>query len=94
MTENDFQVVIDLWRSNMFRKVLLVMVLSFFLMGLATQVQAQRSKKRKDNAPTLGEMAPTFKLKLLAKEGEEQKKVDLRGFIGKKPVLLIFGSCT
>jgi hypothetical protein len=94
VTEIDFQVVIDLWRSNMFRKVLLIMALSFFLMGLATQVQAQRFKQREDNAPKVGEVAPTFKLKLLVKEGEEQEEFDLKSFIGKKPVLLIFGSYT
>ena len=70
------------------------MALSFFLMGLATKVQAQRFKQKDDNAPKLGEVAPTFKLKLLAKKGEEQKEVDLKSFIGKKPVLLIFGSYT
>jgi hypothetical protein len=78
----------------MFRKVLLVMVLSFFLTGLVTQAHAQRFKQRKDNAPKVGEMAPTFKLKLLAKQGEEQEEFDLKSFIGKKPVLLIFGSYT
>ena len=41
-------------------------------------------------APKLGDVAPVFKLKML----DSEKVVDLKGFAGKRPVLLFFGSYT
>ncbi len=45
---------------------------------------------RDDGAPKAGDIAPTFKLKML----EDKKEVDLAGFQGKRPVVLFFGSYT
>jgi peroxiredoxin len=42
-------------------------------------------------APKVGEQAPDFELTYVA---EPDKTVRLSSFIGKKPVALIFGSCT
>ena len=47
-------------------------------------------KARKDAAPTVGSVAPNFKLKTM--DGE--KSVELASFKGKKPVVLVFGSYT
>ncbi len=46
---------------------------------------------RDDGAPKPGDKAPPLKLKRL---DDQSKEVDLSGFAGKKPVLLIFGSYT
>ena len=47
-------------------------------------------KRGPDDAPKVGAVAPTFKLKTLDGKGE----VDLSTFRGKRPVVLIFGSYT
>ena len=45
---------------------------------------------RSDNAPKVGDTAPTFKLKSL----DGRSETDLADFKGKKPVVLFFGSYT
>jgi len=47
-------------------------------------------KEKKDTAPALGSDAPNFKLKRLHSEDT----VELASFMGKKPVVLVFGSYT
>ena len=49
-----------------------------------------RGKDRVDNAPSVGDEAPNFKLQ--SKDGSTE--VELASFRGKKPVVLIFGSYT
>ncbi|MCZ6767327.1 MAG: hypothetical protein O7D32_10400 [bacterium] len=45
---------------------------------------------REDNAPKVGDVAPTFKLSTL--DGDDE--TDLESFRGEKPVVLFFGSYT
>ena len=49
-----------------------------------------RRPNQDDGAPKVGDIAPTFKLKTLDGAGE----VDLTPLIGKRPIILIFGSYT
>jgi len=57
----------------------------------ARSSQGRRGRQsRSDNAPKVGDPAPTFKLKSLDGESE----TDLADFKGKKPVVLFFGSYT
>ena len=56
--------------------------------GRSSQGRARQT--RSDNAPKVGDLAPTFKLKSLDGESE----TDLADFKGKKPVVLFFGSYT
>jgi len=61
--------------------------------GLDRQEQYRRMRERMmrdDGAPKVGEKAPTFKLKSL----DGKKETNLAGFLGKKPVVLFFGSYT
>ena len=70
-----------------------MMVTSLAMMVFTTGTVAQqnfRSWRRGDNAPKVGDMAPTFKLKSL--DGTEE--TDLEQFRGKKPMVLFFGSYT
>ncbi len=70
-----------------------MMVTSLAMMVFTTGTVAQqnfRSWGRDDNAPKVGDMAPTFKLKSL--DGTEE--TDLEQFRGKKPMVLFFGSYT
>lgn len=45
---------------------------------------------RPDLAPALGSVAPNFTLKTL----DGKREVELSSFLGKKPVVLVFGSYT
>ncbi len=70
-----------------------MMVTSLAMMVFTTGAVAQqkfRSWGREDNAPKVGDIAPTFKLKSL--DGTEE--TDLEQFRGKKPMVLFFGSYT
>ena len=61
--------------------------------GTSCSVQDNSEKKTKqktDNAPKIGEMAPTFKLMSL--DGKEE--TNLADFKDNKPVVLFFGSYT
>ena len=49
-----------------------------------------RGVSRDDGAPKVGDIAPTFKLATL--DGSEE--VDIAQLIGKRPIILIFGSYT
>ena len=52
----------------------------------------KESKKKADRkqAPKLGTVAPLFKLKML----DSDKQVDMKGFHGKRPLILFYGSYT
>ncbi len=70
-----------------------MMVTSLAMMVFTTGTVAQqnfRSWGSEDNAPKVGDMAPTFKLKSL--DGTEE--TDLEQFREKKPIVLFFGSYT
>ncbi len=56
--------------------------------GRRDQIKNRMSKD--DNAPKVGDAAPTFKLKSL----DGKSETDLASFKGKKPVVLFFGSYT
>ena len=64
--------------------------------GAKNQDRQQKGKRRggrrmrPDDAPKIGDVAPTFKLKSL--EGESE--TNLADYKGEKPVLLFFGSYT
>lgn len=63
-----------------------------------TDAEAQRRrgrgdsmmKQRKDNAPKVGDTAPTFTLK----SHDGKSETSLASFKGEKPVVLFFGSYT
>ncbi len=52
--------------------------------------QSQRGPRGPDNAPKIGDEAPTFKLKSLNGKSE----TDLASFRDEQPVVLFFGSYT
>lgn len=56
--------------------------------GRRDKIRNRMSKD--DNAPKVGDVAPTFKLKSL----DGKSETDLASFKGKKPVVLFFGSYT
>ncbi len=65
--------------------------------GARNQDRQQKGKRRRgrrmrrpDDAPKIGDIAPTFKLKSLDGDSE----TDIAKFKGKKPVVLFFGSYT
>ena len=75
-------------RSNI---ILLLMFIVFTGISCFTQYRTEsRTKQKADNAPKVGEMAPTFKLMSL----DGKKETDLAGFKDNKPVVLFFGSYT
>ena len=69
--------------------VFLLLAAAVVLAAMSAPAEAQRGR-RSDDAPKVGEVAPNFKLKMLNGETE----VELAGFAGKTPVVLIFGSYT
>ena len=80
------------------RKIALRAVILVMTTVLVTDAEAQRRrgrgdsmmKQRKDNAPKVGDTAPTFTLQ--AHDGKSE--TSLAYFKGKKPVVLFFGSYT
>lgn len=77
----------------MLKQWIVIMLGSLILMPVTMVMFAQQrplSGDRTDNAPKVGEMAPTFKLKSL--DGNEE--FDLEAYRGKEPVVLLFGSYT
>ncbi len=62
-------------------------------LALAGAALAQR--RRPDNAPAVGADAPDFDLaRMVDHETREDDRVQLSGFAGDRPVVLIFGSYT
>ncbi len=75
-------------RSNI---ILVIMFIVFTGSSCFAQNISERSTKQKaDNAPKVGEMAPTFKLMSL----DGKIETDLASFKDNKPVVLFFGSYT
>ena len=75
------------------KQLMTMMIASLAMMVFTTGTVAQqnfRSWGREDNAPKVGEIAPTFKLKSL----DGTQETDLEQFREKKPVVLFFGSYT
>ena len=71
--------------------ILLLMFTVFTGISCFVQDSSEKSTKRKaDNAPKVGEIAPTFKLMSL----DGKKETDLADFKYNKPVVLFFGSYT
>ncbi|MBW1945828.1 MAG: hypothetical protein JRJ51_23805 [Deltaproteobacteria bacterium] len=63
----------------------------FVLVLIPVGASSQRERfKRDDGAPKKGDVAPTFTLKTL--DGE--KEFDIARLLGRKPIILIFGSYT
>lgn len=60
--------------------------------GDAPKKRRERRRDRRERKPALkvGDKAPLFELQVL----DSKKKVDLKSFAGKRPVLLFFGSYT
>ena len=72
-------------------RIILTLVIILALLIIPSSGTSQRGRPdRDDGAPKVGDMAPTFKLKTL----DGQKEVDIGKLIGKKPIILIFGSYT
>jgi len=55
------------------------------------QSSRRRGGNAKDGAPEEGDKAPDFTLTYV---GDKKRKATLSEFVGKKPVALVFGSCT
>ncbi len=71
----------------------LILILAVFLAlaFIPACVAGQMDRFQQDGgAPEVGDVAPTFKLKTLG----GQREVDIKKLIGKKPIILIFGSYT
>jgi peroxiredoxin len=58
--------------------------------GDKAKKKQRKGKPGRGKAPRVGDMAPTFKLKML----DGKKRVALKSFRGKRPVILFFGSYT
>ena len=80
------------------RKIALLVILLALSAAIVTDAEAQRwrgrgdsmTKQRQDNAPKVGDTAPTFTL-----QSHDGKSVtSLASFKGEKPVVLFFGSYT
>ena len=70
-----------------------LIITSLAMMLFTTGALAQRDIRswgRRDTAPKVGDMAPTFKL--MSHDGTQE--TDLEQFRGKKPIVLFFGSYT
>lgn len=84
--------------SRRFRRVISATALVLLAAMFAPTVDAQgrgpkgkgKSRRGADDAPKVGAVAPTFKLKTL----DGKREVALETFKGKRPVVLIFGSYT
>ena len=80
------------------RKIALLVIPLVLAAAFVTDVEAQRWRSRrdsmmkqgKDNAPKVGDTAPTFTLQ--AHDGKSE--TSLASFKGEKPVVLFFGSYT
>ncbi len=70
----------------------LILAAGVVLLLGAPPVQAQG--RRVDRAPKVGEVAPDFELARLEDGAPTEELVELSSFKGKKPVVLLFGSCT
>jgi len=72
-------------------RIFLLMFIIFIGISAFTHISCEKNKKKKvDNAPKVGEIAPTFKLKSL----DGKIETDLASFKNIKPVVLFFGSYT
>ena len=72
-------------------KSLFVVLLLFILVLIPVIASSQRGRSRGDDgAPKKGDVAPTFTLKTL----DGKKEVDIAKLVGRKPIILIFGSYT
>lgn len=73
----------------------LIVITAFilFFSCFATPSTAQR-RFADDNAPKVGEVAPTFTLKLLYEREDLPEEIDVQSFAGNQPVVLLFGSYT
>ena len=72
-------------------KSLLVVLLLFVLVFIPVSAASQRGRFKGDaGAPKKGDVAPTFTLNTL----DGKKEVDIAKLIGRKPIILIFGSYT
>ena len=80
------------------RSISLLVILLALSVAIVTDAEAQRwrgrgdsmMKQRQDNAPKVGETAPTFTLK----SHDGKSETSLASFKGEKPVVLFFGSYT
>ena len=80
------------------RKVILPLFVMFFALSIASDTNAQRKhgrgdrmkQRRQDNAPKVGDSAPTFSLK----SHDGKSETTLADYKGEKPVVLFFGSYT
>ncbi len=61
-----------------------------FNKGDKTKKKRRKGRPKRGKAPRVGDVAPMFELKMLGGE----KRVDLKSFQGKRPVILFFGSYT
>ena len=78
-------------RSN--QKIMLSALIAAFIVGsaMAQAGEARRGQQRRpDDAPKVGMVAPTFKLKSL----DGKNEFELESFRSKRPVILFFGSYT
>ena len=80
------------------RNISLLVILLALSVAIVTDAEAQRwrgrgdrmMKQRQDNAPKVGETAPTFTLQ----SHDGKSETSLASFKGEKPVVLFFGSYT
>ncbi len=77
-------------RSNINLLLMLTVFTGISCFPFAKDSSEISTKQKADNAPKVGEMAPTFKLMSL----DGKKETDLASFKDNIPVVLFFGSYT
>lgn len=77
-------------RRTVFSLMIMGALVSTIALTTPVNSHSRRRARGPDNAPKVGDVAPTFKLKSL----DGKSETDLASFRDERPVILFFGSYT